>query len=42
LRLWDFIKFARGSSTLEEARRAEDAVLALLRPRAAPPQREVA
>ena len=42
LRLWDFIKFARGSSTVEEAHRAEDAVGALLRPPQPPPQREVA
>jgi hypothetical protein len=41
LRLWDFIKFARGSSTVEEAHQAEDAVESMLRSPVSP-QREVA
>ena len=41
LRLWDFIKFARGSTTAAEAHQAEDAVEAMLRSAAAA-RREVA
>jgi hypothetical protein len=42
LRLWDFLKFARGASTLEEAKRTENGVEALIRAAAPAPRREVA
>jgi hypothetical protein len=42
LRLWDRIKFARASSTLDESRRTEGAVEALVRAPGETPRQEVA